>query len=74
MFKNFALLSISAALLFSTILLGTGHAVQIDLKKQAMMKTMTHTQTAQVSKTSKPCQGRDAAACKAYSQRESTLR
>lgn len=74
MFKNFALLSIVAALLLSPFLLGTGHAFQIDLKKQAMMKTMTHTQTAQVSKTSAPCQGRDAAACKMYSQRESTAR
>ncbi|HJS67145.1 MAG TPA: hypothetical protein VJ760_07465 [Nitrospiraceae bacterium] len=74
MSKNFALLSIGAALLFSPILLGTGHAFQIDLKKQAMMKTMTHTQTAQVSKTSTPCQGRDTAACKMYSQRESMAR
>jgi len=74
MFKNFALLSIGAALLFSPLLLGTGHAFQIDLKKQTMMKTMPHTQTAQVSKTSMPCRGRDATACKMYSKRESMAR
>ena len=45
MCKNFALLSISATLLFSLFFFGVGHAFQIDLKKQAQMKGMTHPQT-----------------------------
>ena len=74
MCKNFAMLSISAALLFSLFFFGVGHAFQIDLKKQAQMKGMTHPQTTQVSNTSRPCGGRNTAACGKYSQRESILR
>jgi hypothetical protein len=74
MCKNFALLSISAALLFSLFSFGVGHAFQIDLKKQTQMKRMLHTQTAQVSNTPRPCGGRDAAACRKHSQHESILR
>lgn len=74
MYKNFALLSISAALLFSLFFFGVGHAFQIDLKKQARMNAMVNTQTTQVSNTSRPCGGRDAAACRKHSQRESILR
>ena len=65
--RKFALLSVSAALLFSLFFFSTGYAVQIDLKKQARMKSMVHTQTTHVSNTSKPCGGRNMAACrKAY--------
>ena len=74
MYKNFALLSISAALLFSLFSFGVGHAFQIDLKKQAQMRGAVHTQTTQVSNTSRPCGGRDTAACRKYSQHESILR
>ena len=74
MSKNFALLSISAALLFSLFFFGVGHAFQIDLKKQAQMKGMTYPQTTQVSTTSKPCGERNTAACGKHSQRESILR
>lgn len=74
MSKNFALLSISAALLFSLFFFGVGHAFQIDLKKQAQIKGMTYTQTTQASNTSKPCGGRNTAACAKYSQRDSILR
>ena len=74
MCKSFALLSISAALLFSLFFFGVGHAFQIDLKKQAQMKGMTYPQTTQVSTTSKPCGGRNTAACGKHSQRESILR
>lgn len=74
MSKNFALLSISAALLFSLFSFGVGHAFQIDMKKQAQMRGAVHTQTTQVSNTSRPCGGRDTAACMKYSQRESILR
>lgn len=73
MCKNFALLSISAALL-SLFFFGVGHAFQIDLKKQAQIKGMTYPQTTQVSNTSRPCGGRNTAACVKYSQRESILR
>ena len=74
MSKNFALLSISAALLFSLFFFGVGHAFQIDLKKQAQMKGMTYPQTTQVSNASRPCGGRNTAACGKHSQRESILR
>ena len=74
MSKNFALLSISAALLFSLFFFGVGHAFQIDLKKQAQMKVLTYPQTTQVSTTSRPCGGRNTAACGKHSQRESILR
>lgn len=74
MCKNFALLSISATLLFSLFFFGVGHAFQIDLKKQAQIKGKTFPQTTQVSNTSRPCGGRNTAACGKYSQRESILR
>lgn len=64
--KNFALLSVSAALLFSLFFFSTGHAVQIDLKKQAQMKSMVHTQTTHVSNTAKPCGGRNMTACRKH--------
>lgn len=73
MYKNFALLSIGATLALSLFFFGVGHAFQIDLKKQAQMKGMTYPQTTQVSNTSKPCGGRNMAACGKYSQRESIL-
>jgi hypothetical protein len=66
MSKNFALLSISAALLFSLFLFGVGHAFQIDLKKHAQMKATENSLTAQVSNKPKPCSGRDAEACRKY--------
>jgi hypothetical protein len=74
MCKNFALLSITAALLFSLFFFSVGHAFQIDLKKQAQVKGMTSPQTTQVSNTSRPCGGRNTAACVKYNQRESILR
>lgn len=66
MYKSFALVSISAALLFSLFFFGVSHAFQIDLKKHAEMKGIANPQTAQVSTTSRPCEGRDAAACKKH--------
>ena len=71
MSKNFALFSISAALLFSLFLFGVGHAFQVDLKKQAEMKHSAYTPATQVSKMSSPCVGRSAAACKTHSALES---
>lgn len=66
MYKSFALLYISATLLFSLFSFGVSYAFQIDLKKQAEMKKIASPHITQVSTTSKPCEGRDAAACKKY--------
>lgn len=66
MFKSFALLYISATLLFSLFSFGVSYAFQIDLKKQAGMKGIANQQITQVSTTPKPCEGRDATACKKY--------
>ena len=74
MSKNFALLSISAALLISLVHVGVGQAVQTDWKKQARAKIAINAQPTQVSNTASPCGGRNMAACKKYSQRESIVR
>jgi len=66
MYKGFALLYISAVLLFSLFFFGVSYAFQIDLKKQAEMKGIAHPQTTHVSTMSKPCEGRDAAACRKH--------
>ncbi len=66
MYKHVALFSIGAALVFSLFFVDAGHAFQIDLKKQAEMQRTTTPLTTQVSATSKPCVGRDGAACKKY--------
>ena len=67
MSKNFTPLSLSATLLISLFSFGVGHAFQIDLKKQANMKTTANSLTAQVSNKPIPCSGRDAEACRKYS-------
>ena len=61
MYKNSALLSIGAALLFSLFFIDVGHAFQIEKKKDASivmaedMKGTTNLSTAQVSNTPNPC-------------------
>jgi hypothetical protein len=71
MSKNFAFFSIGSALLFSLFLVGVGHAIQIDLKKQTQLKGTASSLATQVSSASRPCGGRNGAACRTYIQRES---
>jgi hypothetical protein len=65
-YKHVALFSIGAALVFSMFFVDASHAFQIDLKKQAEMQRAATPITTQVSTMSKPCVGRDGAACKKY--------
>jgi hypothetical protein len=61
MYKNFALLSIGAALLFSLSFIDVGHAFQIDRNQNAgvlmagEMKGTVNSPTKQVSNTPNPC-------------------
>ena len=61
MYKNSALLSIGAALLFSLCFIDVGHAVQIEKRQGARiqmageMKGTANLQTKQVSTTPNPC-------------------
>ena len=77
MYKNFALLSIGAALLFSLFYLDAGLAFQIDRNQNARvlmageMKATVNSPTTQVSNTPTPCteaaRGRTGAPCKRHS-------
>ena len=61
MYKHSALLSISAALLFSLSFLGVGHAIQVEKRQHARtvrageMKETTTVPTKQVANTPNPC-------------------
>ena len=72
--RNFAVLSIGAALVFSLFFFGVGHAFQIDRNQDAlilMAGQMTGTadlSIKQVSHTPTPCAGRTAATCRTQSQ------
>ena len=78
MYKNSALLSIGAALLFSLFFIDVGHAVQIEKRQDARiltageMKGTANLATTQVSTTPNPCaeggKGRTGAPCKKQSQ------
>ena len=69
MCKNFALLSIGAALVLSLFFVDGGHAFQIDRNQNAgvlmagKMKTTANPPTTQVSNTPNPCGGRTGATC-----------
>jgi hypothetical protein len=74
MSKNYALLSIGGALLFSLFFFDEGHAFQIDKKQDAPvlmageMKATANLPTNQVSNTPTPCGGRTGATCRTQSQ------
>src|SRR3989442_8469539 len=69
MYKNSALLSIGAALLFSLFFINVGHAFQIEKRQDARilmageMKGTASLPTKQVSNTPIPCGGRTGATC-----------
>jgi hypothetical protein len=73
MYKNSALLSIGAALLFSLFFIDVGHAFQIDRNQNAgvlmagEMKGTANLSTKQVSNTPNPCGGRTGATCRKQS-------
>jgi len=73
MYKNSALLSIGAALLFSLFFIDVGHAFQIEKRQDARivmageMKGTANLATKQVSNTPTPCGGRTGAACRKQS-------
>ena len=73
MYKNSALLSIGAALLFSLFLVNGGHAFQIEKRQDARilmageMKGTANLPAKQVSNTPNPCGGRTGAACRKQS-------
>ena len=73
MYKNSALLSIGAALLFSLFFFDLGHAFQIEKRQGARilmageMKGTANLPTTQVSKTPNPCGGRTGATCRKQS-------
>ena len=68
--KNFGLLSIGAALLFSLFIVDLGHAFQIEKKQDARtlmagaMNGTANPAATQVSNTPIPCGGRTAATCR----------
>jgi len=70
MYKNFALLSIGAALLFSLFFFDEGHAFQIDRSQNAVglmageMQGTASLPIKQVSNTPTPCGGRTGATCR----------
>jgi hypothetical protein len=74
MYKNSALLSIGAALVFSLFFFGVGHAFQIDRNQDARvlmageMNGAASLSAKQVSNTPTPCAGRTAATCRTQSQ------
>jgi hypothetical protein len=73
MYKNSALLSIGAALLFSLFFIDVGHAFQIEKRQDARivmageMKGTANLSTKQVSNTPNPCGGRTGATCRKQS-------
>ena len=77
MYKNFALLSIGAALLFPLFFVDLGHAFQIEKRQDARIqmagevKGTAISPTKQVSNTPNPCtyaaRGRTGAPCKRHS-------
>jgi hypothetical protein len=73
MYKNTALLSIGAALLFSLFVVDVGLAFQIDKRQDARilmageMKAAASLPTKQVSNTPAPCAGRTGATCRTQS-------
>jgi len=73
MYKNSALLSIGAALLFSLFLVDGGHAFQIEKRQDARivmageMKVIANLATKQVSNTPNPCGGRTGTTCRKQS-------
>jgi hypothetical protein len=73
MYKNFALLSIGAALLLSLFFVDGGHAFQIDRNQNAgilmagEMQGTANLPITQVSKTPTPCGGRTGASCRTQS-------
>ena len=73
MYRNSALLSIGAALVFSLFFFGVGHAFQIDRNQDArilmagQMKGTADLSIKQVSNTPTPCAGRTAATCRTQS-------
>ena len=82
--KNFALLSLGAALLLPLFVVDLGHAFQIE-KRQAARTLMagevngtTNSPTTQVSNTPNPCtnaaRGRTGAPCKRYSPSGSVVK
>ena len=77
MYKNSALLSISAALFFSLFFLGVGHAFQIDRNQNAGVLMAGETKgtaslpITQVSNMPNPCGGRTGASCRTQSTSES---
>jgi hypothetical protein len=74
MYKNSALLSIGAALLFSLFFIGVGHAFQIDRNQNAgvlmagEIKGTANPSIKQVLNTPNPCGGRTGATCRTQSQ------
>src|SRR6266850_4181066 len=74
MYRNSALLSIGAALVFSLFFFGVGHAFQIDRNQDArilmagQMKGAADLSIKQVSHTPTPCGGRTGASCRTQSQ------
>ena len=75
--KNFALLSIGAALLFSLNFIDLGHAFQIEKREDARtlmagdMKGTANPAATQVSNTTYPCGGRTGATCRTQSRQGS---
>ncbi len=73
MYKNSALLSIGAALLFSLFFIDVGHAFQIEKRQDARivmageMKGTANLATKKVSNMPNPCGGRTGAACRKQS-------
>jgi hypothetical protein len=73
MYKNSALLSIGAALLFSLFFFDLGHAFQIEKRQGTRilmageMKGTANLPTTQVSNTPNPCGGRTGATCRKQS-------
>jgi hypothetical protein len=73
MYKNFALLSIGAALLLSLFFVDGGHAFQIEKRQDARivmageMKGAASLPITQVSNTPNPCGGRTGAPCRTQS-------
>ena len=73
MYRNSALLSIGAALVFSLFFFGVGHAFQIDRNQDArilmagQMKGTASLPITQVSNTPNTCGGRTGVTCRKYS-------
>ena len=73
MYKNSALLSIGAALLFSLFFIDVGHAFQIEKRQDTRivmageMKGTASLPIKQVSNTPNPCGGRTGVACRKQS-------